>query len=263
MAAIRTARERAREELTREIKDEARRQLGVEGAQQLSVRAVARELGMASSALYRYFPSRDDLLTALIMDAYIALAESATSAVAQAQARAQATAGGADLGQASPGRAAAGRAAAHEAAGLGARACWRAFCGAVRDWAREHPHEYALIYGTPVPGYHAPQETIELAVRLPLALLDVVRPAAGRLEAPAGRPVPPVYSTQLASIAAQYAPELPQAALARVMVAWTQLFGMISFELFGHLAGSADPADEFFAYSVEQMADFVGLPTGA
>ncbi|MDH6132980.1 AcrR family transcriptional regulator [Kitasatospora sp. MAA4] len=273
MAAIRTARERAREELTREIKDEARRQLGVEGAQQLSVRAVARELGMASSALYRYFPSRDELLTALIMDAYISLADSAEQAVAAARAAAgqpaagrpgaaQPVVGGSAVGGLAAGGPGAGRAAAREAAGQAVRPCWRAFCGAVRDWAREHPHEYALIYGTPVPGYHAPQETIELAVRLPLTLLDLVRPAAGRLEAPAGRPVPPVFSAQLAALAAQYAPELPQAALARVMVAWTQLFGMISFELFGHLAGSADPADEFFAHAVEQMADFVGLPAG-
>ena len=70
MNAGRTARERARAELTQEIKDEARRQLASSGADALSLRAVARELGMVSSALYRYFPSRDDLLTALIMDAY-------------------------------------------------------------------------------------------------------------------------------------------------------------------------------------------------
>jgi AcrR family transcriptional regulator len=70
MNAGRTIRERARAELTREIKEAARRQLAAEGAQRLSVRAVERELGMVSSALYRYFPSRDDLLTALIVDAY-------------------------------------------------------------------------------------------------------------------------------------------------------------------------------------------------
>ena len=78
--ASRTARERARAELTREIKEEARRQLAAHGAQGLSLRAVARELGMASSALYRYFPSRDDLLTALIIDAYDALGEAAEAA---------------------------------------------------------------------------------------------------------------------------------------------------------------------------------------
>src|ERR1700753_3028344 len=80
MNASQTARQRARAELTREIKQEARRQLGAAGAQQLSLRAVARQLGMVSSALYRYFPSRDDLLTALIIDAYDALATAAQAA---------------------------------------------------------------------------------------------------------------------------------------------------------------------------------------
>src|ERR1700743_252717 len=77
-----TARERARAELTREIKEEARRQLASSGAGGLSLRAVARELGMVSSALYRYFPSRDDLLTALIIEAYDALGAAAEKAAA-------------------------------------------------------------------------------------------------------------------------------------------------------------------------------------
>ncbi|GAA1229917.1 TetR/AcrR family transcriptional regulator [Kitasatospora nipponensis] len=239
MAAIRTARERAREELTREIKQEARRQVAVDGAQQLSLRAVARALGMASSALYRYFPSRDDLLTALIIDAYDDLAERVEQALA-------ATA---------PPR---GSTRAEQA--LAARPRWRALCGAVRSWAREHPHEYALIYGTPVPGYHAPPETIASAARLPLALLGVLRGAVGRLDPIPGRQLPPELSLQLAKVCAQYAPELSQSVVARAMVAWTQLFGMVSFELFGHLDGTADPADAFFVHAVEQMADFLGFP---
>src|ERR1700743_118342 len=78
----RTARERARVELTREIKEEARRQLAEAGAGGLSLRAVARELGMVSSALYRYSPSRDELLTALIIDAYDAIGAAAERAMA-------------------------------------------------------------------------------------------------------------------------------------------------------------------------------------
>src|ERR1700726_2794616 len=95
------ARGPARAELTREIKEEPRRQLAATGADGLSLRAVARELGMVSSALYRYYPSRDDLLTALIIDAYNALGEAAE----------QATAG----------------------AGSG-RDRWIAACHAIRDW---------------------------------------------------------------------------------------------------------------------------------
>src|SRR3954466_6330773 len=83
MSTARGARARARIEVTAAIKDEARRQLAAEGAAKLSLRAVARELGLDSSALARYFPSRDDLLTALIIDAYDSLGETAESAHAE------------------------------------------------------------------------------------------------------------------------------------------------------------------------------------
>ena len=155
MTASQTARERARAELTREIKEEARRQVAATGAQRLSLRAVARELGMVSSALYRYFPSRDDLLTALIIDAYDALGASAEQAVA-ALPRAD------------------------------VRGRWRACCTAVRGWALAHPHEYALIYGSPVPGYQAPQETISSASRVALVLGGLLAEASALGAARAG-----------------------------------------------------------------------------
>ncbi|WP_371500607.1 TetR/AcrR family transcriptional regulator [Kitasatospora sp. NBC_00374] len=233
MAAIRNARERARAELTREIKEEARRRLASEGAQRLSLRAVARELGMASSALYRYFPSRDDLLTALIIDAYRDLGDTADRALAE-----ESSADG-------PG---------------GARRRWRVLCQAVRGWALAHPHEYALIYGTPVPGYRAPAETIEHAARLPLALGAVVRDCGTLRRDPPSRPLPPGLAAQLGPVRSQFFPELPEPVLVRVVTAWIQLLGMLSFELFGHLRGSVDPADEFFGYSVEELADLLGLP---
>lgn len=234
MSAVRTARDRARAELTRQIKDEARRQLAAEGAQRLSLRAVTRALGMASSAVYRYFPSRDHLLTALIIDAYDAL-----GAAAEAAAPAEAAAD--------------------------PRRRWRAICLAMRAWARANPHEYALVYGSPVPGYRAPQDTIAPASRVPLALLAPVRQAwAAGVLAPA-RADPPLsapLAAQTERLAAAVAPGVPGPVLARVVVAWTQLFGMLSFELFGHLVGSVDPSDDFFEYAVEQMADHVGLPRG-
>jgi AcrR family transcriptional regulator len=230
--AARTARARARAQITREIKEEARRQLAAEGAQRLSLRAVARALGMVSSALYRYFASRDDLLTALIIDAYDSLGDSAEVAVAAA-------------------------------GGAGSRAQWRACCHAVRDWARARPHEYALIYGSPVPGYQAPPETVGPAARVPVAICGVLARAwAGSPPAPglADEPLPGRLSGQAAQVTAMIAPGLPAPIVARALVAWTQLYGMISFELFGQLVGSADPADDFFGYAVERMADLVGLP---
>lgn len=146
MSTAHSARARARIEVTAAIKDEARRQLAAEGAAKLSLRAVARELGMVSSALYRYFPSRDDLLTALIIDAYDSVGEAAETA----------------------------RDAASDAAPTPR---WTAVCEAVRAWALAHPHEYALIYGSPVPGYVAPDTTIPAASRVGLVLIGILRDA--------------------------------------------------------------------------------------
>jgi AcrR family transcriptional regulator len=225
-----TARERARAELTREIKEEARRQLAASGADGLSLRAVARQLGMVSSALYRYYPSRDDLLTALIIDAYDAI----------------------------------GAAAEDAAAGTApARQRWAATCHSVRDWARANPHEYALIYGSPVPGYRAPQETVPPAARVPLAFTGLIAAAIGSGEIADPKDALPVdgqLAEQAATLAAALAPSpIPADVLVRAVIAWTQLFGMISFELFGQFVGSFEPADAIFGYAVEQLAAFVGI----
>src|SRR5215813_12973966 len=99
-------RARVRVEITEEIKETARRHVASEGAANLSLRAVARELGMVSSAVYRYFPSRDDLLTALIIDCYNELGEVAEQAVAGKEDRLEA---------------------------------WLAYGHAIRDWALGHP----------------------------------------------------------------------------------------------------------------------------
>lgn len=225
MAAIRTARDRARAELTQEIKDEARRQLAEVGANGLSLRAVARELGMVSSALYRYFASRDQLLTALIVDAYDSLGD----AVEQA-----------DDPTEEP------------------RIRWRAVWHAARDWAKAHPHEYALIYGSPIPGYRAPQDTVTPAARVARALVRIATAAPLR-PAYNGPTVPSQLQEQARGLAKELGVDASPADTSRLLIAWTQLFGTISFELFGQYVGGADPADAFFSYTAMQMADFVGL----
>lgn len=214
--------------MTRAIKDAARRQLAEEGATKLSLRSVARELELVSSALYRYFPSRDDLLTALIIDAYDAVGDVAEKAAKNGE----------------------------------PRAAWLAACHAIRRWAKKHPHEYALIYGSPIPGYVAPRDTVTAGIRVPLLLIKQVRDAwaAGTLKpAFASPPLTPGLHDQLAEVALQVAPELPLEVINRGIVVWTQLFGMLSFELFGQLVGSVDPSDEFFTHAIGQLADFVGL----
>jgi AcrR family transcriptional regulator len=228
MNAGRTARDRARAELTREIKDTARRQLATDGAERLSLRAVSRELGMVSSALYRYFPSRDDLLTALIIDAYDALGAAAEDAA---------------RGQQEP------------------REAWLAICRAVRSWAKQHPHEYALIYGSPVPGYSAPQTTIQPASRVPFTLLGVLQRAheSGVLTVPDDAVEPTGALVEQVKVLAQAAPDVPGAVLLRTGIAWTQLFGLVSFELYGQLVGSFDPADEFFEVAIAEQTVALGL----
>lgn len=252
-------RARVRAEMIDEIKAAARRHLATDGAN-LSLRAVARDLGMVSSAVYRYFASRDELLTALIIDAYHALGDAAERAEHA-------------VDRADP----AGR--------------WLATCHAARDWALANPHEYALIYGSPVPGYRAPQETVPAATRVTLLLGGIMRDACatGAISVPAdadpddgadsrsgddagsgggagsgtgaGGAVPPgALQAELTVIRDLIAPGVPQDVLLRGMTAWIHLFGALSFELFGQLNNAIDDRRTFFDLQVRALGRFVGLP---
>lgn len=232
MTTIRGARERARIEVTAAIKDEARKQLAAEGAAKLSLRAVARELGMVSSALYRYFPSRDDLLTALIVDAYDAVGEAAETAH---------------------------RASCDAPAGSAAPlARWIAVACAVREWALAHPHEYALIYGSPVPGYTAPQATIGPASRVGLVLIGIVEDAR-RTDGLAVPPLAAELRSEAERMAADLAPDLPPAVVAALVAAWSQLVGLISFEIFGQFNRIVEAREVFFRQAVADLARNVGV----
>ncbi|MFI5795820.1 TetR/AcrR family transcriptional regulator [Streptomyces sp. NPDC051677] len=226
-STVRGARARARIEVTAAIKDEARRQLASEGAAKLSLRAVARELGMVSSALYRYFPSRDDLLTALIIDAYDSLGASAEAA----------------------------HAAVADAVPVER---WVAVGEAVRRWALAHPHEYALIYGSPVPGYSAPDATVPAAARVGVLLIDIVRDAhrAQGLQAPL---LTDDLVPEAVRMAADLAPDLPPGAVAALVAAWAQLYGLVGFELFGQFHRLVEEREPFFRYAITRLAHEVGL----
>ncbi|MEU9095132.1 TetR/AcrR family transcriptional regulator [Streptomyces sp. NPDC048428] len=247
MSAIRGARERARIEVTAAIKDEARKHLAAEGAAKLSLRAVARELGMVSSALYRYFPSRDELLTALIIDAYDSVGEAAE--------RAHRTAMEAATEAPAPTRTAAAKAPARTAVHL---TRWVAVACAVRDWALAHPHEYALIYGSPVPGYTAPQDTVGPASRVGLVLIAVVEDAY-REEGLALPPLSEELRPEAERLAADIAPGLPPAAAVPLVAAWSQLFGLLSFEIFGQFNRVVEAREVFFRQAVTELARTVGL----
>jgi AcrR family transcriptional regulator len=230
-ARLDTPRARARAAVVEEIKAAARAQLAEVGAAALSVRHVARDLGMSSSGMYRYFASRDELLTALIIDAYDALGE----AVEQAEASATRD----DL-----------------------YARWWAAASAVRTWAKAHPQEYGLVYGSPVPGYAAPQDTVGPASRVPLALARILRDAwsVRAIDVPADAP----SGVDLALLGTvEPLIGLPGEVITNGIIAWVELFGFVSFELFGHLAGSVDDGDTFFRTLCERVAVTMGIDMAA
>jgi AcrR family transcriptional regulator len=224
-----TPRAIARRQQIARIKDTARRQLAERGASELSLREVARDMGQTSSALYRYFANRDELLTALILDAYDELG----SATERAEARVA-------------------RHAVHDR--------WLAAGRAIRRWAVAHPHEYALVYGSPVPGYHAPTETITAATRVTTVMARIVNDACRADPIPLdSRDDDRVDHYLEVGNLRSVMPDVPAETLARSITAWTQLFGFISFELFGHYDNSVRRPGLFFDETLASMAAFVGI----
>ncbi|GAB2646555.1 TetR/AcrR family transcriptional regulator [Kribbella swartbergensis] len=214
--------------MSQEIKEIARRHLATDGPN-LSLRAVARDLDIVASALYRYFPSRDALITALVIDAYDALATAATEADAAVPRE--------DL-----------------------RGRWMAVCRAVRTWALAHPAEYGLIYGSPIPGYAAPRDTVEPASKVILLLVGIVVDGLDRLTALRTAPLTAPLREDLRRLIERRHGDLLEERLDRVLVAWTHLFGVLSFEVFGRLDDMIQARAENFDHHMNLMADLAGLP---
>lgn len=227
----RTARERARIEFTHDIKQVARRHLAEHGAAGLSLRAVARELGlMSASGLYRYFPGRDALLTALIIDAYGSLGDAAEAADAKLHTK--------DV-----------------------FSRWVGVCHAVRDWALDNPHEYALIYGSPVPGYAAPPNTVAPGSRVPFLLgaLFADSAANGGYQ-PGDHPaVPRRVHRAMQPLLDTLPPGLADDLIISGLMAWTYLFGAISFDVFGHRHDIINDHKSFFDYEIRRLGTILGL----
>ena len=218
-----TPRQLAREETVRRIKALALEQLAASGAGELSLRAIARELNIVSSAIYRYFGSRDELITALIIDAFNDFAEALEKA-----------------GQ-------------DDRRGPARR--WRDTCAAARDWARAEPHRFGLIYGTSIPGYHAPQTTIEPAARGYRAFCRAAVEHSSVSEPVSGRSL----RAQLDAAADALEVDADEPTMLAFTAAFSQIIGIISLELGGHLVGVFEPADDLFAAIVEREAAQLGL----
>lgn len=224
-----TPRERARAETMQRIVEAARAELRTSGPDGLSLRAIAREVGLVSSAVYRYVASRDELLTELIVADYEALGAAVTAGVA---------------GRASPGRR------------------FVRGCAAAREWAVRNPQDHALLFGTPVPGYLAPERTIAAAAIAPVALVSTVQDAwrAGTLavdESPLRRALQAQATRTASDLGLDDA--LPPQTVVAFVQAWIQVLGLIGLERSGYLANTFDPADELAAATFTRAARDVGF----
>ena len=189
--SVQKPRERYRAQVREEVKRHAWAQIAGAGVTTLSLNAIAKEMGMSGPALYRYFASRDELITELIRDAYRSLADTVRAAF--------------DAGTTVVGLAA-----------------------VIREWAVRDPHRYQLIYGTPVPGYHAPEEITAISNEILAVLLEVCADPAE------DRPATP-FDAALGANRAWTAPRpASPATVRRALSFWTRLQGVLSLETAGH-----------------------------
>jgi AcrR family transcriptional regulator len=225
-------RARAREQTMRDIVRIGRAHLATDGAAALSLRAVARDLGVVSSAVYRYVASRDELLTLLVVDGYDELGDAVDAALAKVERSDHA-----------------GR--------------MNAVGHAVRTWGLAEPATYALLFGSPVPGYEAPAEqTTGPGIRVVLRLVEVWEDAwqAGAITVDEAEVSPRRLSRDLARIRKQMGLTVPERLVARGLFAWAALFGCVTWEVFGQYGSAtfAEPAD-LFEQHLAALVESVGL----
>ena len=197
----------------------ARDELAEAGAAGLAIRSVARRMGMAPSALFRYISGRDELLTWLIVDAYNDLGTTVEAAEADVPRD--------DL-----------------------RGRWRALAASFRGWAHEHPHEYALLYGSPVPDYDAPGDTTnDPGTRVTNLLV-----ALGQESPDPGPPFPGLPDAAPLDALADTTgmPAMDATRLLCGLLAWTSLVGAVSSELFEQIGADMARLDILFDATVAQ-----------
>jgi AcrR family transcriptional regulator len=232
MATKKISRAEAREEMNREILRAGRRQLEEVGAAALSLRAVARELGVVSSAVYRYVASRDELLTRLIDAAYNSLGDDVDAAVTASR--------------------------SHPALDR-----WIDAAATIRTWAHQHPHEYSLLYGSPVPGYAAPEVTAVSGTRATRALVSIVSDARADKQLAPRRSghdaVDPLLTKDFAALRSAVDIDVSDAVVLDTLIAWSQLFGLVSFELFNQTRGIVEHHEALFLSSSRRLGHTIGL----
>ncbi|MFG2288167.1 TetR/AcrR family transcriptional regulator [Streptomyces sp. NPDC048595] len=231
--ASRGRRERLRAETTAEIKKVALELMASGGPDAITLRAIAREMGMTANAIYGYFATRDDLVTTLINDVYTALADAVDAAW-----------------ETTP--------TTDPAAQIQSWAC------AFRNWALANPQGFRLIYGDPVPGYRAPEQG---------AAPDAARRVCTGLTALAGAAWPYAQSLYegsefkwsdfdaglLEKVRPAF-PELPPAAVALALRIWGRLHGLVSLEVYGHLRNQTTSPEKLFHEELTQLVRALGVP---
>jgi AcrR family transcriptional regulator len=212
-------REERREGTIQEIKEWAWKQMSENGPASLSLREISRQMRMSSAAIYRYFANREALLNALSLDAYNAHAAALEAAIKE-----------------SP-------------AGNPLEHLWT-LALAYRQWALEHPVQYALIYGSPIPGFQPDWAMLVPAAGRGLQALFTVMQAAwkaGEIRSTAGTQAPPLAVYQhLTGLIAERAYPVSSQALYLSINAWARVHGLVSLEMLGQLGILVgDPAQLF------------------
>lgn len=226
-------RQDTRERIERDIVEVGRAHLATDGAAGLSLRAIARELGMVSSAVYRYVASRDDLLTLLLIDAYTDLADAVDEAGGDA---------------------------------VDWRARLTAQARAARAWALGDPARWALLYGSPVPGYHAPSErTVGPGTRVVGSLFGTIAEGIVAGEIPSSAiAVGGSTSTDFDGLRDEFGFAGDDAAVMKCLTLWGGLVGAISLEVFGQYgADTFTDADAVFDGQLRLLIVLLTAPPDA
>jgi AcrR family transcriptional regulator len=204
-------RGRYRAQVRQEVKEAALRQLAEAGPGALSISAIGKQLGVSGPALYRYFASRDDLLTELVIDAYHDLANALTAATSQVPSD-------------------------------NPRGRFEALARAYRRWALAEPHRYRLLFGPPLPGYEAhAQRLVEASWAAMNLLLEVLRGFVAGAAEPSGP-----LASELTAWAQPHDSRVDAATALRAVLIWSQLHGIVSLEIAGNFASMSIDADQLF-----------------
>lgn len=206
------------------IRETAWKQMAEQGAAALSLRRIARELNITAPAIYNYFPRRDDLVTALIVDAFTALGDSQCAAIA-------------GLPDGDP-------QARFSALGL-----------AYRQWAITHPQHYQLIFGTPIPGYQAPVDITVPAAARALKLLTGTLQAlltAGRLRVERSAAMTPELKSMLEAWQA-FGAQADVEVLYLALVVWSRVHGLVALEIGRQFPSFISEPGAVFRREIENM----------